>query len=350
MRRKLFITLSLLITFSLVTFTVFYIKKDSKFTQTSIDIITDFDELIGNESIKTDEKGLLNPYTGLVLNEDESTYDAFFAIIENSKQSRPQSGLSQADFVYEVMTEGGITRFLALFNSKYSEKIGPIRSARYYFLDLAKEFDLPFVHCGGSYDALDKLSKNTTLKSINEMNYSTYFFRDNSRKAPHNLYTSTENIENFLDNNTFSETNMRKLNFDDDFWINADLENCQNIDLNFNNYYSTSYTYSENGYIKSMDGKESVDATTNEPLIFNNIVIQFTSIKQREDEQYMNIELLGSGDALIISNGKYIKGTWNKPNNQSTTIIKNINNKDIPLGVGNTIWHIVDTQNKIKIY
>ena len=350
MKKKLFITLSLLIIFFISIFVSYSSKKNTEIAQTSVDTVTDIDEFIANETMKTDEKGSLSPYTGLILNEDESMFDSFLAIIENSRQARPQSGLSQSDFVYEVMTEGGITRFMALFNSKYSEKIGPIRSARYYFLDIAKEFDLPFAHCGGSYDSLEELSKNTKLKSINEIKYGTYFFRDNSRKSPHNLYTSTENIENFLDNNTFSETNMRKLNFDDDFWINADLENCQNIDLNLSNYYSTSYTYSENGYLKSMDGEESIDAATNEPLIFNNIVIQFTSIKQKEDEQYMNIELLGSGDALIISNGKYIKGTWNKVNNQSTTIIKDINNKEIPLSVGNTIWHIIDTQNKIKIY
>lgn len=349
MKKKLFITLSLLITFSLVTFIIFYLEKASKAAQTSTNII-DFDELIGNEIIKTDERGTLSPYTGLVLDEDQSTYDAFLAIIENSRDARPQSGLSQADFIYEVMTEGGITRFLALFNSNYSEKIGPIRSARYYFLDLAKEFDLPFVHCSGSYDTLDILSKNTTFKSINEMNYGNYFSRDNSRKTPHNLYTSTENIENFLDNNPSSETNMRNLIFDDNFWTNEDLETCNNINLNLSNYYSTSYTYSENGYIKSMDGEESVDATTNEPLLFDNIIIQFTNIKQREKEEYMDIELLGTGDALIISNGKYIKGTWSKIDNNSSTLIKDVNNKIIPLSTGKTIWHIVDNKNEIKIY
>ena len=350
MRRKLFITLSLLIAFSLVTFTVFYLKKDSKSAEVSTDIITDFDELMGNESIKTDEKGLLNPYTGMVLDENESMHDAFLAIIENSRDARPQSGLSLADFVYEVMTEGGITRFLALFNSNYSEKIGPIRSARYYFLDLAKEFDLPFAHCGGSHDALDILSRDNTLKSINEMSYGNYFSRDNSRKAPHNLYTSTENIENFLSENAFAENNIRTLIFDDNFWTNEDLENCQNINLNLSNYYSTSYTYSENGYIKSMDGEETIDAVTNEPLVFNNIIIQFTNIKQREKEDYMDIELLGTGDAIIISNGKYTKGTWSKTDNNSQTIIKDSNNKIIPLSIGKTIWHIVDTTNEILIY
>lgn len=351
MKKKLFITLSLVIGFSTTNFISCSLSKnDVEDTKTSADAITDIDEFNANETIATDEKGLLSPYTGLILNKDTSNQDAFLAIVENSRQARPQSGLSQADFIYEVMTEGGITRFMALFNSNYVEKIGPIRSARYYFLDLAKEFDLPFAHCGGSYDALETIASNDSLKSINKMQSGTYFSRDNSRVAPHNLYTSTENIEQFLDKTSFSETNMRKLTFDDAFWGNDTLKTCQNINLNLSNYYSTSYEYSESGYIKSMDGVEAIDASTNESLIFDNIVIQFTDISNRANEEYMNIELIGSGDSLIISNGKYIKGTWSKSNSQTPTVIKDDNGKIIPLSTGNTIWHIADTKNEIKIY
>ncbi|MGL5575329.1 MAG: DUF3048 domain-containing protein [Sarcina sp.] len=352
MKRKLFITLSLVIGFSLIGITGGYLltKKYSKDTKTMSDSLSDIDEFTANETIETDEKGSISPYTGLILNEDQSNQDAFLAIIENSRQARPQSGLSQADFVYEVMVEGGITRFLALFNSNYVDKIGPIRSARYYFLDIAKEFDLPFAHCGGSYDALETIAASNTLKSINEMKNTNFFNRDNKRVAPHNLYTSTENIEQYLDKNSFSETTLRKLSFNDDFWTTDNLKSCQSIDLKLSHYYSTSYEYSENGYIKSMDGVECMDAATNEPLIFSNIVIQLTNISNRENEEYMNIELTGSGDAIIISNGQYTTGTWSKPTDQTPTLIKNAKGEIIPLATGNTIWHIADPKNEINIY
>ena len=351
MKKKYLITLSVVIGLSaVVTGGYFLTKSKEKPKETSTDVSSEIDDFAGNESIQTDEKGLLSPYTGMVLPEDSSTQDSFMAIIENSRQARPQSGLSQSDFVYEVMTEGGITRFMALFNSNYSEKIGPIRSARYYFLDLAKEFDLPFLHCGGSYDATETIEADSSLKSINEMVNGSYFSRDTERVAPHNLYTSTENIEKLLDTKTFNETKMRKLTFNDDYWANESLENCLSLDLKLSNYYSTSYKYSESGYIKSMDGTEAIDAATNEPLIFDNIVVQLTNIKNRETEEYMDIDLVGSGDAIIISNGQYVKGTWNKKDSSVATTITDANGKIIPLGTGNTIWHIADNKNEIKIY
>ncbi|MGL5068654.1 MAG: DUF3048 domain-containing protein [Sarcina sp.] len=351
MKKNLILTLSLVIGFSIIGVGGYLlINSNSKSQETNANLSTDFDEFDANESIKTDEKGSISPYTGMLLSEDASTQNSFMAIIENSRQARPQSGLSQADFVYEIMTEGGITRFMALFNSNYAEKIGPIRSARYYVLDLAREFDLPFAHCGGSYDALEIIKNNDSLKSINEMANGSYFTRDSSRVAPHNLYTSTESMEKYLDAKPFSETNMRKLTFNDDFWTNDELENCLSVDLKLSNYYSTSYKYSESGYIKSMDDIESIDASTNEPLVFDNIVIQLTNIKNRETEEYMDIDLVGSGDAIVISNGQYIKGTWSKKDASLATTIKDANGKIIPLGTGNTIWHIADSKNEIKIY
>ncbi|MGL4655076.1 MAG: DUF3048 domain-containing protein [Sarcina sp.] len=350
MKGKFIRNLSLLIGISVFIGISYAYVRNSKTEKTSADQALELDEFSSNEIIETDEKGSISPYTGLILNKDSSVQDSFLAIIENSRQARPQSGLSKADFVYEVMVEGGITRFMALFNSNYAEKIGPIRSARYYFLDIAKEFDLPFAHCGGSYDALETIAASNTLKSINEMQNTSYFARDNSRVAPHNLYTSTEDVEKYLDKNTFSEATPRKLTFNDDFWSNEKLENCQGLNLNLSHYYSTSYEYSETGYIKSMDGTECIDAATNEPLIFDNIVIQLTEIKNRVNEEYIDIELLGSGEAIVISNGQYVKGTWNKTDSQTPTVIKNANGEIIPLSTGNTIWHIADTKNQVEIY
>ncbi|MFQ6847416.1 MAG: DUF3048 domain-containing protein, partial [Clostridium perfringens] len=86
----------------------------------------------------------LSPYTGKILESDSIDNIPFMCIIENSRAARPQSGLSEADIVYETMAEAGIPRFLAVFYENSPEVIGPVRSVRPYFLDISKEHDLPF--------------------------------------------------------------------------------------------------------------------------------------------------------------------------------------------------------------
>lgn len=352
-KKSLIITLSLVLGFSLIVGGGFFLAKlkseGDKAANAPVDLADDALEYANNET-DADETSTVSPYTGEVLSDEQLEQDTFMCIIENSRQARPQSGLSQADFVYETMAEGGISRFLTVFNSSYVDKIGPIRSARYYFLDLIEEFNLPFAHCGGAADALDRISNDSSLKSINEMTNGKFFERDNSRVAPHNLYTSTDKLASAIDSKGFkSLAETRKFVFDDDFWNGDNLENCQNLELKLSHYYTTSYEFSENGYIKSMDGEECIDAYNNESLTFDNIIIQLTNLKTKDDER-LDIELMGSGKAYVISNGKLLQCTWSKANPSSATVIKNEKGEIIPLSTGNTIWHIADESNEINFY
>ena len=118
----------------------------------------------------------------------------FAATIDNITVARPQSGISKASLVYEAPVEAGITRFLAIYpEGEDVERIGPVRSARPYFLDWAAEFDALFVHVGGSPEALEKL-RAYDMRDLNEFFNGAYFWRDRSRSAPHNTYTSTEKL------------------------------------------------------------------------------------------------------------------------------------------------------------
>jgi hypothetical protein len=105
-----------------------------------------------NQSAPADiSKKYFSPYTGEEVNKEILDNIAVLAIVENSINARPQSGLNAADIVYETLAEGGIPRFIALFQKNKAEKVGPIRSARSYFLDISKEYNLPFAHCGVTY-------------------------------------------------------------------------------------------------------------------------------------------------------------------------------------------------------
>ncbi|MNI69021.1 putative lipoprotein YerB precursor [compost metagenome] len=174
----------------------------------------------------------------------------------------------------------------------------------------------------------------------------SYFWRDNKRKAPHNLYTSSEKLLKYINDKKLSYTPNNSLVFSNEYWDNSVLDPLDRIVLKLNKYYSTSYVFKDGYYVKSMDGTEAIDTNTNQALKFTNIVIQKTNIVTREDGR-LNIKLDGSGEAYVLSKGKIVKGTWRK--DSSKTMLLDSNNTEIPLSKGNTIWHIISNDVTIPI-
>lgn len=288
------------------------------------------------------------PYTGEQVDEKTSKNIPFMAIIENSKDSRPQSGLLDADIVFETMAEGGIPRFIALFQKNTPDKIGPIRSARPYFINIAREYNLPFGHCGYSDEAKFMIEKDK-LMSLNEFFLTGFYWRDKERKAPHNLYTSAKRLRDAVISKGYVKNANVKLKFDKDFWASDSHSNASNIDLKLNKYYSTSYIYKDEKYYKSMNSEASLNKENNKPITVKNIVIQVTNIKLQADNLHIDIALVGEGTGYVFSNGKYTKMKWTKKDINSPTILKDENGLDIPFSPGNTWWHIVDKSNTAVI-
>lgn len=328
----------LLIIALIVSFTYGYLNQMDKATYTI------------NNNIKPNIEAAhyISPYTGEEV--DKNTYNnvPFMAIIENSIDARPQSGLSEADIVYETMAEGGIPRFIALFQKNSPNKIGPIRSARSYFLNISKEYSLPFAHCGYSQEAKTMI-ENEKLMSLNEFTFGKYYWRDTIRKAPHNLYTSASNLRKLIAEKDYIKSPNVKLTFNKDFWTSDNLNNAKNVALKLNRYYETDYTFKDGKYYKSMDGKNSIDMESNTPITASNIIIQITDIKLQKDNQHLDITLVGEGNGYIISNGKYTKIKWSKKDLTSQTTIMDESGLFIPLTPGNTWWHIIDKSNAVMI-
>ncbi|GFP77999.1 DUF3048 domain-containing protein [Clostridium fungisolvens] len=281
-------------------------------------------------------------YTGENLTETEKSNIPFMAIIENSKDARPQSGLSEADIVFETMAEGGIPRFIALFHKNTPKQIGPIRSVRPYFLSIAEEYNLPFAHCGGSAEALSTIKADSSIKSINEIANGAYFYRDASRKAPHNLYTSADKIRKYITSNNIKIDITSNLSFDNSFWKNEDLANATVVNLKLNNFYTTNYKFVNGKYEKYMDGVKSIDKNNNIPLSFTNIVVQQTPIKIQSDNLHLDIAMIGKGSGYLFSNGKVEKILWSRTTSNTQTELTTADGNKVYLAKGNTIWHIID--------
>ncbi|MDF2881920.1 MAG: hypothetical protein K0R54_2477 [Clostridiaceae bacterium] len=283
----------------------------------------------------------ISKFTGEEISKEISNKAPFMAIIENSKDARPQSGLINADIVFETMAEGGIPRFIAIYQKEASNKIGPIRSARPYFIDLTKEYNLPFAHCGGSEEAIMSI-KSENLMSLDEMSHGNFYWRDKARKAPHNLYTSSEYITNLLSQENFNNKPASNLQFDNNYWNNSNLLSANKVNLKLNKYYSTLYTLNNYKYNKSMDSAPLLDKDSSQAVSTNNIIIQVTKIKLQPDGQHLQIDLVGEGDVYVISNGKYVKGKWYRKDTSSPTILEDTSGNAIPLHTGKSWWHIVD--------
>lgn len=299
-------------------------------------------KLHNEENSSSSSKSL---FTGEEINSTVENNVPFMVIIENSKDARPQSGLNDADIVYETMAEGGISRFVALFQTNDAEVIGPVRSLRPYFIDISEEYNLPFAHCGGSDEALTCV-KSEGLMSMDEMTNSSAYWRDSNRKAPHNLYTSSSKITNTINKKDFTNTPTCNLKFDKDYWSEASIEACNYIDLPVNQYYKTSYTFNNGKYYKIMDDEAATDKETGKPVGFKNVVIQLTKISLNKDGQHVDIDLDGSGEGFVLSNGKIKSAKWSKE--KDFTVLRDDSGNIIPLSPGNTIWNILDSSINIS--
>ncbi len=287
-------------------------------------------------------------YTGEKTEKDPSNNISFMAIIENSKDARPQSGLSEADIVFETMAEGGIPRFIALFNKNSPKEIGPIRSVRPYFIDIAKEYNTAFAHCGGSDDAI-KIINSENLMSMNEMSYGKYYWRDKSRKAPHNLYTSSEKLRSLISSKGYVKNQNVKLNFDQNYWENSELKSASSVALKLNKFYNTSYKFENGAYTKYINGEVLKDKSNGSEVTFKNVVITKTPITLTKDNVHINVPLTGEGEGLLLSNGKYQKIKWSKKDKNSQTQLKDSEGKEVPFSPGNTCWNIIDRNNVVEI-
>lgn len=294
------------------------------------------------------EPKFFSPYTGEQVSEATSKNIPFMVVIENSKEARPQSGLADADIVFETSAEGGIPRMIALYQKNSPEKIGPVRSARPYFLDISREYNLAFAHCGTSSEAEELIKKNH-LMTLNEFAFAGSYWRDKTRKAPHNLYTSSDNIRDLIQSKDYDHPTMVNMKFDKSYWENTDLKEVKDFSLKVTKKYTADYSFKDNKYYKAMNSEPAMNKDDNRQLAVSNIVIQVTTIKLQEDGIHLSIPLTGKGYGYVISNGKLTRMAWIKETANSRTILKDESGNDIPLSPGNTWWHIVDKSAELRI-
>ena len=314
-----------------------YLLTHTKTTTTKVSI---------KKKIMPKETRVPAPYTGLLVDPIIAKRTPLAVVIENHPDARPQSGYPKADLVYETVAEGGITRTLAIFQSQDVSEIGPVRSARLYFIDWLSELGGVFIHVGGNIDALDDIDSKK-IPDINLFYFGNYFWRSTDRYAPHNVYTTTEKLYGALTGAGLPLTStLTPINFKKDAAV-KDRPPSQNISINFSSpQFVAAYQYDpiNNEYLRSIGGVVHTDKTTGEQIKTKNIVVQYepmTDIITRYGEQAVKIETLGRGQAIVFQDGIAIPGFWEKSTRASRTKFTDQAGKEILLNPGQTWFEIV---------
>ena len=242
---------------------------------------------------------------------------SFIVVVDNHKNAYPHAGLDKADRVIEILAEGGITRFMAFFDSEKAEKIGPVRSARYYFVEIAKAYPSGFAHAGGNTDAL-YLIPTLKIFDIDEIyNAGGAFIRTKDRRPPHNLYTSTDLLLKHATSKKYPLQSLPPLPIGEpEGGVPATL-----VDLPYsqaaNTFHLVTYTYEDGRYLRLVNGKAFYTEDKVRIAADNLIVMKAKNRHVVKEELQSEIEILGSGEAVFFVGGKAYAGSWSKKNPES---------------------------------
>jgi len=276
--------------------------------------------------------------TGELVPKERANLRPFAIVIENHPEARPQSGLSEAGLVYEAITEGGITRYLAFFD-ELPDKIGPIRSARIFFVDWAKEIPAFFVHCGGNAVALEKIKKLDNFFDLDEFAFGNYFWRDSTRYAPHNLYTSKKLLNQLVSDKGWEKNlNYPSFSFKDDE-EEAKRGDFRKATIYFSSKtYEVSYVYdkSSNTYKRYLAGEPHKDLDGKEINVKNVVLANYSGYQFKSGNSISwFLETDKGGRATILLDGKKIEGSWQKGDDSRTRFFDE-NGEEIRFNRGNT--------------
>ncbi|WP_187274132.1 DUF3048 domain-containing protein [Paenibacillus sp. N3.4] len=288
------------------------------------------------------------PLTGLP-SDKEIKSRPFMVMVENAPQARPQTGLDQADIVYEILAEGEITRFVSVFQSHDAKVIGPVRSIRPYFVEIGDALDAVIVHAGWSQDAMNIMA-GRKLSHLDEVyGDGAYYWRATDRKAPHNLYTSVDKMKQGAEARKFrSEWNGPLLTFAKEGQAKLTGAAVNYIQIPYIQGYFASYEYkaAEGVYMRSMEGKPHVDKETGKQLQTKNLLVLESKHKIVDNEGRREVDVFGPGKGLIFQEGRSQAITWERKNGLLRAYA---DGREVPLLPGNTWVQIVPEGTTIKM-
>ncbi|MCL2611235.1 MAG: DUF3048 domain-containing protein [Defluviitaleaceae bacterium] len=316
----------------------FFEAEEITYEVSSVDEIIELEETRKpkEERIKT-----INPLTG-IYHEGEHSFYPIAVVINNIPAALPQSGISEADIIYEVLAEGGITRLIAIFTSSKAEKIGPIRSTREYFADIATNWNAPIVHHGGSPGGYNRI-RQLGITSVDGFHLENrYFWRVSGRPREHSSYTNWDNIIDFLGENFGKTAYWQGVHFSAE---PQEKNEITEVTISFSHAHEVHFILENDTFRRYQRGESHIDEYTGEQMQVHNLIIKRASHSPipNDPEGRININLTGSGVGYLITKYGYTEITWT--NTESGFVWQDQDGNDITLIPGNT-WISIIGQNQ----
>jgi hypothetical protein len=295
------------------------------------------------------------PLTGLPIDPALAKRPVTGIMVENSPDARPQSGLQDAGVVYEAIAEGGITRFMGLFQDTRPQYIGPVRSLRPYYLDFAVPWDASIAHVGGSPDALAQIRSGAAgMKDLDQFFNSGSYWRQASRPAPHNVYTSFDRLDALNQAKGYTASSPVGWEHKSDKALKVPTAKSINISIS-SALYNVHYDYdaASNSYLRAEGGKAHIVTTAADdaagqqlhPKVVITLVIPYSIIDGAGHSGYASS---GSGSGYIFQDGGVTALTWSKTDRSGQFVFKDAAGQAIKLNAGQAWISVVGSAGQVN--
>ena len=289
-----------------------------------------------------------SPLSGLATTEEALNRRPVAVMFDNHPRARWQSGVNQAEIMYEFPVENPYTRYIGIFLMNSPDSIGPVRSTRPYLVHTIAGYDPLYVRCGGS-EAGKAEVKRYDIADIDGL-YSNAFTRSSKKRAPNNLYISMSNIikeQKRLNYGEYANYEGYKFNLED---VDVSDLDANIVNIAYNNQNTTRYEYdtAKKLYTRYKDNKLHIDELDNTTVVTKNIIIQEVKSKILDDVGRKEIDVIGSGKGKYISNGKVKDISWEK-RSVKERIVYFDEKGELSLNTGNTWIQMVPQESNVEI-
>ncbi len=299
-------------------------------------------------------EGPRSPVDGTPLAEDGGL-NYYAVMLDNHSDARPGAAVADAPLVIEAPVEGGITRMMMFFPDGGSdlERIGPVRSARPYYVEWAQEYGAILVHVGGSPQALKVLTEYEESYNLNQMVHGAYFWRDRARYAPHNVYSSTDLLQSAREKLDYAELDFDTSRpFKQGGFVGRPVGDppveSVSIDYSTASYHVTwKYDGDTNTYAR-YQGKGEFTDEDNQPVTADNVIVQFAKVEVIDYVGRKEIATEGEGDAVVFRDGRAIEAVWVKDEGSRTRFLFVGSDEEIPINVGTTWIQVVAEDTSVE--